>query len=170
MRPNWRRRRRRRASTSAGRASAQILLELAARTGERKFDAAEVHRLKTDYLKARIRYFEATAEGARRRATLARDRARLGLLPASDLDGFERAANDAALALDAERKTLTRHEAERPAPPRKRSARARRSNPNLDLAKAQTRFARLDLNGSRKIAPPRRFHGMATLLFLDDSQ
>jgi hypothetical protein len=101
---------------------AQILLELAARTGEKRFDPVEVHRLKSDYLKARVRYFEVTSDGARRRLELARERSRVGLIPATDLASFERAATDAAASLDAERKALERHETERPAGPRKRSA------------------------------------------------
>jgi hypothetical protein len=101
---------------------AQILLELAARTGEKRFDPTEVHRLKTEYLKARVRYFEVASDGARRRLDLARDRARVGLLPADDLATFERGAADAAAALEAERRALARHEAEQPPTPKKRRA------------------------------------------------
>ncbi len=54
-----------RAGVDLGRSrEAQILMELAARNGEKRFDREEVHRLKADYLKARIRFFEASAEGA----------------------------------------------------------------------------------------------------------
>lgn len=111
------------ASVNLGRSrEAQILLELAARNGEKRFDPGEVHRLKSEYLKARIRYFEITTDGARRRLDLARERSRLGLIPANDIATFERATADAEASLESERKALQRHEAERPAAPRKRSA------------------------------------------------
>jgi multidrug resistance efflux pump len=101
---------------------AQVLLELAARTGEKRFDPDEVHRLKADYLKARVRYFQISRDAARRRLEVARDRSRHGLIPASDISTFERAATDAETSLGAEIKALERHESERPSGPRKRSA------------------------------------------------
>ena len=100
----------------------QIVMEIAARTGEKRSDPATAHRLKSDYLKARIRYFEITAEAARRRLDLGRERSRIGLVPSNDVAIFERASADAAAALAKERSVLERHEAERNAPPRKRSA------------------------------------------------
>jgi hypothetical protein len=100
---------------------AQIRMELAARSGEKRFDPEEVHRLKTEYLQARVRYFEITAEAARRRAQLARERSRLGLIPANDVATFDRASAEADLALEAEKKALERHQAESPTP-KKRSA------------------------------------------------
>lgn len=100
---------------------AQIRMEIAARSGEKRFDPEEVHRLKTEYLQARVKFFEITAEAARRRALLARERSRLGLIPVGDVNMFDRAAEEANLALEAEKRALDRHEAEKPTP-RKRSA------------------------------------------------
>jgi hypothetical protein len=94
---------------------AQVLMELAARNGEKPYDPAEYHRLKTEYLKARVRYFEISAESSRRRLEMARDRSRGGLLPASEVAIFERAAADADASTESERKALERHEATRPA-------------------------------------------------------
>jgi hypothetical protein len=101
---------------------AQVEMELAARNGERAYQASEYHRLKTEYLKARLRYFEISSEGARRRLDIARDRAQQGLIPPSELALFEKAVADAAALLAAEQKSLERHEAERPADPPKRAA------------------------------------------------
>lgn len=102
--------------------AAQIMMEIASRNGERRIEPRDVHRLKSDYLKARIRYFEITADGARRRLELVRDRSRLGLIPSNDVATFERAAADAVESLATERKVLERHEIEQSAPLRKRSA------------------------------------------------
>jgi len=101
---------------------AQILMELAARCNGKRSDPDEVYRLKSDYLKARIRYFEVASEGAKRRLELARERSRLGLMKPQDVSAFERAAADAAASLDSERKALERHETEGRTEPRKRSA------------------------------------------------
>lgn len=101
---------------------AQILMELAARCGGKRPDPDEVYRLKSDYLKARVRYFEVASEGAKRRLELARERSRLGLMKSQDVAAFERAAADAAASLDSERKSLERHETEGRTEPRKRSA------------------------------------------------
>lgn len=99
---------------------AQVVLELTARNGEKAVDPAEYHRLKTEYLKARVLYYERNAEGAKRRLEIARDRARLGLIPANEIEMFARAAADSAKALDKERQALERHEKEGPAEPPKR--------------------------------------------------
>jgi hypothetical protein len=107
----------------------QVLMELAARSGERPYNPAEYRRLKTDYLKARVRYFEVSADGAKRRLELARDRSRLGLIPASEVALIERAAADALASLANERRALERHEAEAPAAPTK--PRADRDAPRL---------------------------------------
>ena len=93
---------------------AQVLMELAARSGEKLYSATEYHRLKTEYLEARVRYFEITADGVRRRRDIARDRSRVGLIPANELPIFERAATDAEIALEAERKALAEHKASPP--------------------------------------------------------
>jgi hypothetical protein len=94
---------------------AQVLMELAARSGEKPYEPEEYHRLKGEYLKARVRYFEITADGARRRLEIARERSRAGLIPASEVAVFERASSDADASLASERKNLERHQAERPA-------------------------------------------------------
>jgi len=94
---------------------AQVLMELAARQGEKPYDPAEYHRLKTEYLKARLHYFEVNGDGARRRFEVARERSKLGQLPADELSIFERAANDADASLANERKALETHEATPPA-------------------------------------------------------
>ena len=102
---------------------AQILMELAARIGAKPYDPREFHQLKTDYLAARVHYFEITAEGARHRLEIARERSKLGLIPSSDLSFFERAAADADASLDSERKALERHREGRPSNPPKTPAR-----------------------------------------------
>ena len=48
---------------------AQVLMELAAASGDKAYDPEEYKRLKSEYLKARVRYFEVTAEAAHRRST-----------------------------------------------------------------------------------------------------
>jgi hypothetical protein len=95
---------------------AQVLLELAARSGEKPHDPVEYHRLKSEYLKARVRYFEVSAEGAHRRLEIARDRGRLGLLPTGEVALIEKAAAEADTSLAAERKALADHEAVGPQP------------------------------------------------------
>lgn len=113
------------ASVSLSRSrEAQVLMELAVRRGEAAFDAEEYHRLKSAYLQARVRYFEVTAEGAKRRLDLARDRSRLGLVPPGDLVLFEKAAADAVEGLGSEKKALAEHQAAPPArlAPRKRAS------------------------------------------------
>jgi hypothetical protein len=103
------------ASLAMGRSrEAQVLMELAARTGEKLYNATEYHRLKTEYLKARVHYFEITTEGARRRLDIARDRSKLGLIPTNEIPIFERAAGDADKSLAAEKKALADHEASKP--------------------------------------------------------
>jgi hypothetical protein len=92
---------------------AQVLMELAARRGDRKYDPAEYDRLKTSYHQARIRYFEMVATGAHRRFSIAQERSRRGLIPASELPLFQKSIDDADVALAAERKKLEKPE---PAP------------------------------------------------------
>jgi hypothetical protein len=89
---------------------AQVLLELAARTGEKKYDSGEYDRLKAAYLRARIRYFEITAESAHRRYEIAQERSRRGLIPTSELPIFQKSSEDADAALGAERKKLEKPE------------------------------------------------------------
>jgi outer membrane protein TolC len=93
---------------------AQVLMELAARSGEKPYDPEEYHRLKSESLKARVHYFEINADGARRRLEIARERSRHGLIPASEVGLFEKGAADADASLAGERKALERHEADRP--------------------------------------------------------
>lgn len=102
---------------------AQILMELAARLGAKPYDAKEYHQLKSDYLGARVRYFEVSAEGANHRLEIARERSKRGLIPSGDLSFFERAAADAAASLAAEREALERHREHRPVKPPKTPAR-----------------------------------------------
>jgi hypothetical protein len=85
---------------------AQILMELAARKGEKKYNTDEVDRLKAAYLRARIRYFEISAEAAHRRFEIAQERSRRGLIAPSELPAFQKSIDDADSALDGERKKL----------------------------------------------------------------
>jgi hypothetical protein len=95
---------------------AQVLMELAARRGDRKYDPAEYDRLKVNYHQARIRYFEMVATAAHRRFAIAQERSRRGLIPASELPLFQKSIDDADVALAAERKKLEKPEpATRPA-------------------------------------------------------
>jgi outer membrane protein TolC len=91
---------------------AQVMMELAARRGEKRFDPDDYDRLKEAYLRARIRYFENTAEAARRRYEIAQERSRRGLIAASELPIFQKSLDDADAALSTERNTL-----EQPDPP-----------------------------------------------------
>jgi hypothetical protein len=93
---------------------AQVLMELAARSGEKPYAPEEYHRLKSEYLKARVHYFEISKNGAHRRLEIARDRSRRGLIPTSEIGLFEKAAAEADASLASEQKTLERHESERP--------------------------------------------------------
>jgi len=99
---------------------AQVTMELTTRTGDKAYDPAEYKRLKSEYLKARLRYYEVTAEGAQRRLEIARERSRLGLIPPNEIAIFERAAADAGVSLETERKALERHEAQPATEPPKR--------------------------------------------------
>lgn len=85
---------------------AQVMMELSARRGEKSYDAAEYERLKADYLKTRIRYFEIIAEGTKSRLAIAIDRSRRGLIPANELGLFRKAVSDAEATLAAERLKL----------------------------------------------------------------
>lgn len=100
---------------------AQVMMELAVRNGEKPYDPAEYHRLKREYLNARVGYFEINEDSARKRLGIARARIRLGLIPSAELGLFEKGAKDAADSLAAERKILEHHETESPDLPPKRS-------------------------------------------------
>lgn len=100
---------------------AQVLMELSARKGEKPYDPAEYHKLKGDYLRARTHYFEITAEGARKRLEIARERSRAGLIPAGEVAIFEKGVLDSEASMAAEHKALDAHERERPAEPLKRT-------------------------------------------------
>jgi hypothetical protein len=89
---------------------AQVLMELAARRGDKKYDPAEYDRLKTSYHQARIRYFEMVSTAAHRRFAIAQERSRRGLIPATELPLFQKSIDDADVALAAERKKLEKPE------------------------------------------------------------
>jgi hypothetical protein len=84
----------------------RVRMELAARKGEKPYDPAEYERLKAEHLKARVRYFEIVAEGARDRLTIALERSRRGLIPIPEVAIFQKAADDAEATLASERKKL----------------------------------------------------------------
>jgi outer membrane protein TolC len=90
---------------------AQVMLELAARKGEKKYDADEYDKLKSAYLQARIHYFEVSAALAARRYDIARERSRRGLIPPNELPLFEKSVTDAQAALEAEQRKLDRNDA-----------------------------------------------------------
>ncbi len=108
---------------------AQVLMELTARSGEKAYDPAEYRRLKSEYMKARVHYYEVTAEGAHRRVEIARERSRLGLTVANEIPILEQAAADAEASLVAERKALQR--VLTPPPPVVQPPK-RRANPNTN--------------------------------------
>jgi outer membrane protein TolC len=89
---------------------AQVLMELAARSGEKKYDSDEYERLRTAYARARIRYFEITSETAHRRFEIAQERSRRGLIPPDELPIFQKSIADADAALNDERKKLDKPE------------------------------------------------------------
>jgi hypothetical protein len=95
---------------------ARVAMELAARKGEKPYDPAEYGRLRSDYLKAQVRYYELTSELSHRRLEMARDRSRRGLIPANELDIFQKGADDADASLADARKKLEAPESA-PAPP-----------------------------------------------------
>jgi hypothetical protein len=84
----------------------RVAMELAARRGEKPYDPAEYGRLRSDYLKAQARYYELTSELAHRRLEMARDRSRRGLIPANELEIFQKGADDADASLAEARKKL----------------------------------------------------------------
>jgi hypothetical protein len=84
----------------------RVRMEVAAHKGEKPYDPVEFERLKAEHLKARVRYFEIVAEGARRRLTIALERSRRGLIPIPEVAIFQKAAEDAEATLAAERKKL----------------------------------------------------------------
>jgi outer membrane protein TolC len=90
---------------------AQVMLELAARKGEKKYDASEYEKLKAAYVQARIRYFELSAALAERRYDIARERSRRGLIPPNELPLFEKSLAEANEALEAERRKLDKPDA-----------------------------------------------------------
>jgi hypothetical protein len=85
---------------------AQVLMELAARKGEKKYDTGEFDRLKSNYFRARLRFYEMAAAAAHRRYDIASERSRRGLIPPNELPLFQKSVDDADAALEAERKRL----------------------------------------------------------------
>lgn len=85
---------------------AQIVMELAARKGEKSYDTTEYQRLKAAYLTARIQYFEIVTAGAKNRLTIAQQRSVRGLLTPNEVALFQKGLDDAEAALAAERKKL----------------------------------------------------------------
>src|SRR5262245_3339089 len=85
---------------------ARVVLELAARKGEKTYDASEYQKLKAAYLRARIQYFDIVTTGAKSRLSIAQQRSLRGLIPPNELAIFQKAVDDAEAARDAERKKL----------------------------------------------------------------
>jgi multidrug resistance efflux pump len=83
---------------------AQVVMELAARKGEKSYDPDEYRRLKADYFKARIQYFDVIVAGAKSRLAIAQQRSLRGLIPPNELAIFLKAVDDAEASLSAERK------------------------------------------------------------------
>ena len=104
---------------------AQVLMELATRNGETVYDAETYHKLRGDYLRSRLRYFETNLEGAKRRLGLARERNKIKLVADSELVLIEKAYDDMAANVAAEKKNLETHLAEKPVSPPK----SRRTTP-----------------------------------------
>lgn len=86
--------------------AAQVMMELAARKGEKSYDPSEYDKLKADYLKARVQYFEIVASGAKSRLAIAQERSRRGLIPPNEVAIFLKAKEDADASLAAEQKKL----------------------------------------------------------------
>jgi multidrug resistance efflux pump len=95
---------------------AQVLMDMASKRDGRPFDEAEYNRLKTEYLKARVRYHEVVAEGARTRLDIAQERSRRGLIPANEMAIFRKADDEAEANLASERKRLDESQAPPPGP------------------------------------------------------
>ncbi len=110
---------------------AQVLMELNPRTGDKAYDPVEFKRLKSEYLKARVHYYEVALEGSQRRLEVARERSRIGLIPPQEISIFEQAVADAGTLLATERKALEHHESQPSVEPPKRrpGQNARRPNP-----------------------------------------
>ena len=111
----------------------QVLMELATRKGEAVYDDVAYHKLREDYLKSRLRYFEINLEGTKRRLTLARERSKLKLIPESELALIEQAYDDMAANVASEKKALEAHLADKPvSPPKSRGTTppAKRDNVN----------------------------------------
>ena len=98
---------------------AQVLMELDTRNGEKVYDDEAYHKLREDYLRSRLRYFEINLEGAKRRLSLARERSKLKMISDSEVDLIQKAYDDMAANVDAEKKALEAHLAEKPASPPK---------------------------------------------------
>jgi len=88
----------------------QVSMELAARRGEKSYDPAVYERLKTDYYKARIHYFEIVARGAKNRLNFAMERSRRSLIPVEEVNIFRKALADAEANLAAERQKLEQNQ------------------------------------------------------------
>ncbi len=85
---------------------AQVVMELAARKGESKYDPATYDRLHAACIEARVHYYELTAQNADRRLAIAQERARRGLLSSCELPPLQQSADDARATLAGERRKL----------------------------------------------------------------
>lgn len=95
---------------------AQVRMELAARKGEKSYDAAEYRKLKGEYLRGRIKYYEIIAAGARSRRSIAQQRSLRGLIPPNELGIFQQAVDDADASLGNEKKKLEELDTQTEAP------------------------------------------------------
>jgi hypothetical protein len=75
---------------------------------------SEIRRLKLDYLRARIRYYEIGADLAKLRFEMARDRLRINRISAEEVKDYETSYRDATAAVEAERKRLDNPDADLP--------------------------------------------------------
>ncbi len=91
---------------------AQVTMELTARRGEKSYDPAVYDRLKSEYHKARIHYFEIVARGAKNRLAFAMERSRRSLIPVEELAIFRKALADADNSLASERQKLEQNHPE----------------------------------------------------------
>jgi hypothetical protein len=86
---------------------AQIFYEHAARAGRQPpADAAELDRLKTAYIQARVSYYDTGALLAKSRLEMAKDQLRRGLTTQSAVDGYQETLTAAESRVAAERKRL----------------------------------------------------------------
>lgn len=95
---------------------AQVAMELAARTGQRPYDAEEHLRRKADYIRARIRYSEIRVAGIRKRLDIARQGVQAGITQPSEAATLTRMLEDAEADLEADRRLIDDLKA--PLPPR----------------------------------------------------